>query len=64
MSSPPQPQVLAPPHQEAEPSLPPFAPDGTDLTVIRWMLACSPEERVRWLESHMQALELLRHARR
>ena len=39
--------------------LPAFAEDGTDLTVIRWMLALSPEERLRWLQSHMQAVATL-----
>ena len=39
--------------------LPAFADDGTDLTVIRWMLAMLPEERLRWLQSHMQAVATL-----
>lgn len=36
--------------------LPVFAEDGTDLTVIRWMLAMSPEQRLRCLQMTMQAV--------
>ena len=44
--------------EDAE-GLPVYAEDGTDLTVIRWMLALSAEERLRWLQSHMQAVAAL-----
>jgi len=47
----------------AAPEPPPFADDGTDLTVIRWMLDKTPEERLRWLQAHMQAVMKARHAR-
>ena len=40
--------------------LPAFAGDGTDLTVIRWMLAMSPEDRLRWLQTHMRGVAVLR----
>ena len=40
--------------------LPSFAADGTDLTVIRWMLAMSPEDRLRWLQTHMRGVAELR----
>lgn len=43
---------------------PVFAADGTDLTVIRWMLAMSPEERLRWLQSHMRAVARIRREQR
>jgi hypothetical protein len=43
--------------------LPAFAADGTDLTVIRWMLSLSPEERLRWLQTHMRGVSALRRGR-
>ncbi len=45
---------------EATAPLPAFAADGTDLTVIRWMLAMSPEDRLRWLQTHMRGVADLR----
>jgi hypothetical protein len=33
-----------------------YAPDGTDLTLIRWMLAMSPAERLATLQSHLDSL--------
>ena len=39
---------------------PVFAPDGTDLTVIRWMLEMSPEQRIQWLQSHLRAVATIR----
>ena len=52
------------PYDDTKPTdadgLPAFADDGTDLTVIRWMLAMLPEERLRWLQCHMQAVTTLR----
>ena len=41
-----------------------FAEDGTDLTVIRWMLAMSVEERLAWLQAHLQSVAAMRRARR
>ena|SRR6185295_7014387 len=43
--------------------LPVFAEDGTDLTVIRWMLAMNPDERLRWLQATMQAVAELTRGR-
>ena len=45
---------------EATANEPAFAADGTDLTVIRWMLAMSPEERLRWLQTHMRGVAAFR----
>ena len=52
----------APPPTAVDP-LPAFAADGTDLTVIRWMLALSPEERLRWLQTHLRGVATLRRDR-
>lgn len=62
MPSRPSPVPPVPP-EEPEPELPAFAEDGTDLTVIRWMLDKTPEERLRWLQAHMQAVMKVRRAR-
>ena len=37
-----------------------FAPDGTDLTQIRQMLAMSPSARVRYIQSLAQSITRLR----
>ena len=42
---------------------PVFAPDGTDLTLIRQMLALTPEERIRALEAMIVGMRELRDAR-
>jgi hypothetical protein len=39
-----------------------IAPDGTDLTLIRWMLSLTPTERLRVLEDHVRAIEEVREA--
>ena len=39
-----------------------LAPDGTDLTLIRWMLSLSPSERLRVLQAHVEAVEAMREA--
>ena len=39
-----------------------FSEDGVDLTLIRWMLSLTPEERLQTLQSNMQSLETLRGA--
>jgi hypothetical protein len=41
----------APPVEE------PFSEDGVDLTLIRWMLTLTPEERLRVLQEHQGALD-------
>lgn len=33
------------------------SPDGVDVTLIRWMLSLTPEERLRVLQEHQTALE-------
>jgi len=33
------------------------SPDGVDLTLIRWMLSLTPEERLRVLQEHQAFLE-------
>jgi hypothetical protein len=35
--------------------------DGVDLTLIRWMLSLTPEERIRALEDHIYALAGVRN---
>jgi hypothetical protein len=37
-----------------------FAPDGTDLTLIRWMLSLTPTERLDVLQAHVDAIEAVR----
>lgn len=37
-----------------------YGEDGVDLTLIRWMLAKTPLERLRTLESAVRSLEKLR----
>ena len=42
---------------------PQFSPDGVDLTLIRWMLSLTPDERLAALQSSVQSLVRLRDAR-
>ena len=51
------PSTPAGPSEQAAPL---FAPDGTDLTQIRQMLAMSPAARVRYIQSLAQSIERLR----
>ncbi len=44
---------LNPPDEKA---LPTHAADGTDLTLVRWMLNLSPDERLEMLESGARSL--------
>ena len=48
------------PDGPSEKAPPLFAPDGTDLTQIRQMLAMSPAARVRYIQSLAQSIERLR----
>jgi hypothetical protein len=41
-----------------------YSEDGVDLTLIRWMLSLSPEERLQVLQDTVQSLMRLRDARR
>ncbi|MCC6409045.1 MAG: hypothetical protein IT453_17930 [Planctomycetes bacterium] len=36
---------------------PEYSPDGVDLTLIRWMLSLTPEQRLQFLQDHQNALE-------
>ena len=45
-----------------EGELPSFAEDGTDLTLIRWMLSLSPRERLQVLQDHVNMVEGIREA--
>lgn len=38
--------------------------EGVDLTLVRWMLALTPAERVEWVESVAQSLQELRELNR
>jgi hypothetical protein len=52
------------PDAEAEflavPPLPDYSEDGVDLTIIRWMLALAPAERLRFLEERMADILFIR----
>lgn len=39
-----------------------YAEDGVDLTLVRWMLSLTPEERLRVLQEHNDAIESMREA--
>lgn len=41
-----------------------IAEDGVDLTLIRWMLSLTPDERLRVLQDNIASLMKLRKARR
>ena len=43
-------------------TLPAFSEDGVDLTLIRWMLSLTVEERLQLLEDHAAFAWELRHA--
>ena len=38
-----------------------YAPDGVDLTLIRWMLSLTPAERLEMLEGVVRSLRMLHH---
>ena len=46
-----------------EETSPTHAPDGTDLTLIRWMLSLSHDERLDVLESGARSLAFFMNAR-
>jgi hypothetical protein len=48
--------------QRATEPLPAFSEDGVDLTLIRWMLSLTVEERLQILEDHAAFVSDLRHA--
>lgn len=37
-----------------------YAPDGVDLTIIRWMLSMSPAQRLATLQKHVESILRLR----
>lgn len=41
---------------------PTHSPDGVDLTLIRWMLSLTLDERLEVLQQHLQAIASLRDA--
>jgi hypothetical protein len=41
-----------------------YAADGTDLTLIRWMLSMSPAERLRNLQSQINSIARIRRGLR
>ena len=45
-----------------EGELPSFAEDGTDLTLIRWMLSLTPVQRLQVLQDHVTMIESMREA--
>lgn len=45
-----------------QPTEPAYSEDGVDLTLIRWMLALTPEERLRVLQERQDAIESVREA--
>jgi hypothetical protein len=47
---------------ELQDSKPDHAPDGTDLTLIRWMLSLTVEERLSFWESQLQSIIEMRRA--
>jgi hypothetical protein len=54
------------PSPEAEGPLPSstHSPEGVDLTLIRWMLSLSYEQRLHVLQSNLRSLQRLRRATR
>ncbi len=45
-----------------EDELPSFAEDGTDLTLIRWMLSLTPLQRLQALQDRIDSIEGIRQA--
>lgn len=44
----------------AQPAEPTYSPDGVDLTLIRWMLSLTPQERLSVLQDHIDAIRRIR----
>ncbi|MBI5432440.1 MAG: hypothetical protein HZA52_06400 [Planctomycetes bacterium] len=42
---------------------PEYSPDGVDLTLIRWMLSLTPQQRLQVLQDHVNAIEKSRPSR-
>jgi hypothetical protein len=45
---------------ENDEPLPAYAPDGVDLTLIRWMLSLTPAERLYFLQNHVNGILAIR----
>lgn len=43
---------------------PQYSPDGIDMTLTRWMLSLTPEERLQTLQNHVNAVLKLRRGKR
>lgn len=54
----------APRMDATDAELPTQNAEGVDLTLVRWMLALTPAERVEWVESVAQSLQELRELNR
>ena len=48
----------------AENDEPTHSPDGVDLTLIRWMLSLTPEERLKALQANVRAILRVRDGAR
>jgi hypothetical protein len=46
----------------ADPALPTHSDDGVDLTLIRWMLSLTPEERLQVLQNQVNGILSIRRA--
>jgi hypothetical protein len=51
------------PEQTLSDGRPAIAPDGIDLTLIRWMLSLTPAQRLQVLEQNIRSIERLRACR-
>jgi len=59
-----QPTASAPEERNAVPeTVPAYSNDGVDLTLIRWMLSLSPEERLQALQDAVRSLTRLQDAK-
>ena len=47
---------------QPEPPATTHSPDGVDLTLIRWMLSLTPEQRLAVLQNHIDAIQRLKDA--
>jgi hypothetical protein len=52
--------MSAHPPTQTDPAEPTYSPDGVDLTLIRWMLSLTPQERLSVLQAHIDAIRSIR----
>lgn len=50
------------PPDASEADRPTHSPDGVDLTLIRWMLSLTLDERLEVLQQHLEAIASVRNA--